>query len=65
MHLTRLRRASVQWLRCPAKLDDPSIIISKVGLDLVLNAHVLRVRSALKPNRRLALGRNLLFLRLL
>ena len=35
----------IQWLRC----------------DSVLNAHVLRVRSAFKPHRRLALERNLQF----
>jgi hypothetical protein len=29
MHFTRLRRASVQWLRCPAKLDNASIFIFK------------------------------------
>jgi hypothetical protein len=57
IHLSALFRSCfkiascIQWPRCPAKLDDPSIIISKVGLDSVENVLLIRLRRTPLLNR--------------
>jgi hypothetical protein len=46
---SNLKNASyIQWLRCPAELDDPSIKISKEGLDLVLNIRLIPPSAGLR-----------------